>query len=574
MHIINITVRNKVAVNPAQDRYVCGNSDYIVRFDFDAEWDAFETKTARFIKEDGTYKDQVFSGNECPVPVISDTYKIMVGVFAGNLSTTTAAYVPAKKSILCGGGTPADPEPDVYRQVMDTLNRNTEAAQGTAEKLTEAFGDGALYLIRQCGTDSFDRTYDEIDAAIKAGKTCILTDSQGRVHLFSNYSAIGKLIFRAIEHGEPVGGGSYTTLTERELHIDKDGKSNNIAISPVKTPTPNKLTIEQNGATVVFDGRESANIKIEGGVPDPGKAFQQLVSDADGKAVWQEQIAYKHVKSGMVELFAGTLAVDAEEPGTFSTTTPLDAIPEDGKTYEVTINGTKHNPAARPYEMNGVVWAVLLGNAGIINPDDYDDNGEPFVLIVPLPEHQAMVGGASVICIADTEVASVTLSIRGEGTVTDIKKIDPDLLDSKTIVLTIDADGNVTSDTPFAESIKMTNGELQNALKIVQTGSYGGQTSTLEADVQVRRRKAENTGEALEIAFRQFADPADVAAGKEVTSYIYWSEQGLYHPPIKLYSLPVMNNWGYDRQTYYLRSVGGVWQPVSIDQMKKDLGLT
>lgn len=122
MHIINVTVRNKVAVNPAQDRYVCGNSDYIVRFDFDAEWDAFETKTARFIKEDGTVYDQVFSGNDCSVPVISDTYKLHVGVYAGNLSTTTAAYVPCKKSILCGGGVPAAPAPDVYAQIMAKLN--------------------------------------------------------------------------------------------------------------------------------------------------------------------------------------------------------------------------------------------------------------------------------------------------------------------------------------------------------------------------------------------------------------------------------------------------------------------
>lgn len=128
MHIINITVRNKVAVNPAQDRYVCGNSDYIVRFDFDAEWEAFETKTARFVKEDGSYVDQIFSGNDCPVPVISDTYKLQVGVYAGNLSTTTAAYVPCKKSILCGGGVPAAPAPDVYAQIMAKLN-NLSAAQ-------------------------------------------------------------------------------------------------------------------------------------------------------------------------------------------------------------------------------------------------------------------------------------------------------------------------------------------------------------------------------------------------------------------------------------------------------------
>lgn len=132
MHVINITVRNKIAVNPAQDRYVCGNSDYVVHFDFDEEWDALGVKTARFIKEDGTYQEQVFAGNECPVPVISDTYKIMVGVFAGNLSTTTAAYIPAKKSILCGGGSPAAPDDDKYHQAMEEMAKVADAAFSNA----------------------------------------------------------------------------------------------------------------------------------------------------------------------------------------------------------------------------------------------------------------------------------------------------------------------------------------------------------------------------------------------------------------------------------------------------------
>ena len=145
MHIINITVREKIAVNPAQDRYVCGNSDYIVRFDFDTEWDEFETKTARFVKEDGSYVDVVFTGNDCAVPVISDTYKLHVGVFAGNLSTTTAAYVPCKKSILCGGGVPAAPAEDVYNQIMELLNKGggnslPETAEPLKQLVTDAEG--------------------------------------------------------------------------------------------------------------------------------------------------------------------------------------------------------------------------------------------------------------------------------------------------------------------------------------------------------------------------------------------------------------------------------------------------
>ena len=434
MHYINITVRNKVAVNPAQDRYVCGNSDYIVRFDFDAEWDAFETKTARFIKEDGTYVDQVFSGNDCPVPVIADTYKLQVGVFAGNLSTTTAAYVPCKKSILCGGGVPAAPAEDVYNQIMEKLN-------------------------------------------------------------------------------------SVPSMT--------------------------------------------------------GEPHMQLVSDADGKAVWEERLAYKHVQSDIVTLFAEEALMDnPEDPNVYFSATPLTAIPEVGKTYEVTINGTKYSTTAHPVEEDGAQIAVQLGNPVF---SGLEATEELYGIVIPLPEHQAVMGGMSIIFLSDLDADSITLSIKGQATITTIKKIDPEYIPDthKTITLTIDSDGNVTSDTTFEETIKLDNAQLQAAIKVVQAGSYGGQSSIMESDVQVRRRSVEGMGVMLEITFRQFADPGDYPAAKEVTRYIYWSSQGLQFPAFKLYSLPVMDaGWGMDRQTYYLRCVGGVWQPATIDQLKADLGLT
>lgn len=118
----HVTIRSKIAVYMGIDPYICGNSDYTIRFDFDEEWAAHETKTARFVKQDGTYQDQVFTGNICPVPVISNTWGIMVGVFAGNLHTTTSAYIPAKKSILCASGMPSAPSDDVYAQIMQKID--------------------------------------------------------------------------------------------------------------------------------------------------------------------------------------------------------------------------------------------------------------------------------------------------------------------------------------------------------------------------------------------------------------------------------------------------------------------
>ena len=438
-------------------------------------------------------------------------------------------------------------------------------------------GEGTLYLIQQKGNTT-DRTYDEINAAINAKKTCILTDTLGRVHLYSNRNSYGTLIFRAIEHGVPISGGAYTSITEREVHIAKDGKVSSIAISPINAPNPMALTIEQNGQTVTYDGKKAVNIKIEGGgsIPDPGKAHQQLVSDADGKAVWQDALAYKYVKAGTMTLFAEETLMNGEgedEGSMFFSATPLTAIPEVGKQYEVTINGTVYTTTAHPLEDNGAVMGVMLGNAGTMYPDDYEDTGEPYVLLTILPEYQAMTGGMTMIMLSDLDVTPITLSIKGQATITTVKKIDKDLLPDthKTITIMIDADGNVMCDTPFAEVSKMTCGELQSALKIVQTGSYGGQPSELEADVHVRRQASDVLGDVLEITFRQYADPADTAGGREITRYIYWSALGLRLANFTLSSLPIMDaGWGYNQQTYYLRSVGGKWQPVSIEQMKQD----
>lgn len=117
---INITVKNKIARSDGA-HYVCGNSDFVANFKFDSEWDEYETKTARF-SYNGSYVDVAFDGDQCPIPIISDTYFFLVGVYAGNLHTTTPARVPCKKSILCGSGSPADPTESVYNQLMEKLN--------------------------------------------------------------------------------------------------------------------------------------------------------------------------------------------------------------------------------------------------------------------------------------------------------------------------------------------------------------------------------------------------------------------------------------------------------------------
>ena len=134
--VINITIRDKLAVVADRTVYVCGNSDYTVHFDFDAEWDAYKTKTARFVYG-SKYKDVVFDGDECPVPIIANAYGLNVGVFAGDLHTTTPAYVETERSILCGFGSPADPDPDVYNEIMRRLNMISDDIGAAVEEYLE-----------------------------------------------------------------------------------------------------------------------------------------------------------------------------------------------------------------------------------------------------------------------------------------------------------------------------------------------------------------------------------------------------------------------------------------------------
>lgn len=118
---IEINVENKIASAAEKSAFiVCGNSDYLIKFSFDEEWAEHEVKTARFAYA-GKYIDIVFSGDECPVPIITDTVAVGIGVFAGDLKTTTPAIIACERSILCGGGTPAEPPEDVYNQIMDML---------------------------------------------------------------------------------------------------------------------------------------------------------------------------------------------------------------------------------------------------------------------------------------------------------------------------------------------------------------------------------------------------------------------------------------------------------------------
>lgn len=315
MHYINITVREKSARADDRARIVCGNSDYAVRFDFDEEWEAYDLKTARFITEGGFFTDVQFTGSDCAVPVLTGTRTLLVGVFAGDVRTTTPAYIPAIPCITDNGGIPAAPPPDVYAQLMNRFaaleapaavlyteqeltneqkaqaRKNIGAGTGSGDVTSTAIETAlgykpvnAFYVTvtpASSGdqtTGTADKTDAEIYAAYAAGSAVFCrVASEG--HFFGHPATLP--IFAAVKDGDNymfafcgsgaprsgTGDAAVTVTVTRNQHnwyvfYDALAKKTDI---PTALKSPNALTLKLGGTTVVYDGSAAKTFEIPDG---------------------------------------------------------------------------------------------------------------------------------------------------------------------------------------------------------------------------------------------------------------------------------------------------------------------
>lgn len=116
---IKIQIKNKTATTE-NTVIVKDNSDYILVFDFNGEFEADKLKTARIIKDTEKYEDIPFTGTQVALPRISNARFISVGVFDDEVATTPAVLY-CEKSIL-GGKNPEPPTADVYGEIIDLMN--------------------------------------------------------------------------------------------------------------------------------------------------------------------------------------------------------------------------------------------------------------------------------------------------------------------------------------------------------------------------------------------------------------------------------------------------------------------
>ena len=88
MEKIKIKISKKIAI--CKKIYlISSNADYMVTFDFDADWNKETGKVARFIFDEN-FIDVPFTGNTVLVPKIFPCESLGVSVFAPSISSTAA----------------------------------------------------------------------------------------------------------------------------------------------------------------------------------------------------------------------------------------------------------------------------------------------------------------------------------------------------------------------------------------------------------------------------------------------------------------------------------------------------
>lgn len=133
-NILTVVVRNKVPTVDYGEVLVADNSEYRIRFDLDSEWDSTPVRTARFIIGEWT-TDSSFIGDTVRLPLLpSGAHEVGIGLYAGELRTTSAARVPVMDSVFVrSGSTPAEAA-EIERQRAEAQRAAAELERAAAER--------------------------------------------------------------------------------------------------------------------------------------------------------------------------------------------------------------------------------------------------------------------------------------------------------------------------------------------------------------------------------------------------------------------------------------------------------
>lgn len=112
-----------------------------------------------------------------------------------------------------------------------------------------------------------------------------------------------------------------------------------------------------------------------GGLPTGGAAYQQLVTDGNGKAKWEDRLAYE-TDPVFTEIVPEETVTFSNNSGNMMAMWPSAFNPVDGSMYTVRIDGAEYTcPCVSFINDNSI---LTIGNLSIIGAGD--DTGEPFIM--------------------------------------------------------------------------------------------------------------------------------------------------------------------------------------------------
>lgn len=510
MRSINIIVRDKIATNPTRARYVCGNSDFVIRFDFDEEWNEIKTKTARFVYGN-SYQDQVFEGDECPVPIISNVNVFEVGVFAGNLRTSTSASVPADKSILCKGGLPVNPAPNVYSQIMELLNKG-----GSGNSFPETADP-----LKQLVTDASGKVAWEDRLAYKYTKT-----EKGYAYVYQDAemaSDDGEYMLPTPPVASPVAGETYTVIIGGNEYTSK-------CVDASALTGGLESYVFGNAAAM----GESDDLPIENPAPDAPYFIMLMPGGSDG--FYGLLVSTDSVDSPILTI-RSTEKVE-------TTTTNIKKV--DKELLDVPTPDMKAGVGEDGYIANRPCWVYEM-------PKDKFYNGPGIVWDGVIEGKEALY-----------------MTLNGETRLVGYK-VCPVPMTAHTFYNKLSAYSysyyyNADGTNAGTKRIINTLERVTNGLTAIKRNTGEVLYCSFDAD-ETGNSLAEFSGGGTGI----YITPEHAAAA----DYIVWAT-GNIAKPLGVDMLPPAETEAGNQTVYYWRwsPSENVWKPVTIDQLKADLGLT
>lgn len=321
-----------------------------------------------------------------------------------------------------------------------------------------------------------------------------------------------------------------------------------------------------------------------GSISDPGIAHQQLVSDAKGKAIWEERLAYKAVESGEFEVLPETELLGEDDDGngandTFFVATAWTTDPVVGGICKVNYNGNVYECEAKPFEQEDIPeGCVVLGNTALMQLSE-ESSDVPFCfLCIPNGIAESLSSPYCAIGRVSDGASSVSLSITQVATITRVKTIDdeflPDNVKRTPITLTVSSDGSITSSMSFMNAWRFSAAQLQSMITIRETSIYKGDCyATVDAVSKCTGALGGYMQDFISIRFRKpWIDSSD-SSDLDKTRVLQWTASAI--AVTDTFGVLPHDSNGAMAAGSYLRYLGNNnWQIATIDQLKADLGLT